>query len=295
MASGGLRGPLDTARNSRSASSATTTSQRGRRLNSAYAMLMHMRKLGGLVAIAVTLGAIAGCGGGSSSDTPTLKVSAAASLNAALTAYGKQFASAKVSYSFAGSDALTVQIEQGAKPDVFAAADTKLLDQLAAKGLVEQPTVFAANRLVLAVPAKRAKVDSLAALTRGGLKLAIGEKDVPIGSYTRNVLGKLPASQSTAILANVRTEEPDVAGIIGKLTQGAVDAGFLYVSDVRATNGRLKAIELPAALQPRVTYGVAVVAGSRHPEQARAFIDGLLAGQGAAALKAAGFEPPPTT
>jgi len=123
--------------------------------------------------------------------------------------------------------------------------------------------------------------------------IAIGAKDVPVGSYTRTVLDKLPASQRQAILANVRSEEPDVAGISGKLTQGAVDAGFLYISDVRASDGKLKAIELPTRLQPSVAYGVAVVKGAKHPDQARAFIAGLLNGAGAKALKNAGFEPPP--
>ena len=91
----------------------------------------------------------------------------------------------------------------------------------------------------------------------------------------------------------MRTEEPDVAGIVGKLTAGAVDAGFVYISDVRGTDGALKAIELPADLQPAVAYGVAVVKGAKHPDQAKKFIDGLLSGAGADALKAAGFGPPP--
>jgi molybdate transport system substrate-binding protein len=108
------------------------------------------------------------------------------------------------------------------------------------------------------------------------------------------VLAKLPAAQRTAILGNVRTEEPDVSGIVGKLTQGAVDAGFLYISDVRGTDGKLKAIELPASLQPSVAYGVAVVKGAKHPAQAQAFIAGLLHGAGQQALKAAGFLPPPS-
>jgi molybdate transport system substrate-binding protein len=107
------------------------------------------------------------------------------------------------------------------------------------------------------------------------------------------VLDKLPADRREAILANVRSEEPDVGGITGKLTQGAVDAGFLYVSDVRATDGELQAIELPEDLQPSVAYGVAVVRGAKHPEQARAFVAGLLDGVGAEALADAGFEPPP--
>jgi molybdate transport system substrate-binding protein len=153
--------------------------------------------------------------------------------------------------------------------------------------------VFAGNRLVLAVPADSHEIGSLADLGRGGVTLAVGAEDVPVGTYTRAVLDKLPADQSRAILANVRTEEPDVAGITGKLTQRAVDAGFLYVSDVRATDGALKAIELPARLQPDVAYGVAVVKGAKEPEAARAFVAGLLDGAGAQALKDAGFEPPP--
>ena len=92
----------------------------------------------------------------------------------------------------------------------------------------------------------------------------------------------------------MRTEEPDVGGITGKLTQGAVDAGFLYASDVRATDDKLKAIQLPDELQPSVAYGVAVVKGAKHPQQAKAFIAGLLKGDGEQQLQAAGFLPPPT-
>jgi molybdate transport system substrate-binding protein len=62
---------------------------------------------------------------------------------------------------------------------------------------------------------------------------------------------------------------------------------------VDATDGRLKAIELPKTLQPQVSYGVAVVKGAKHPREARQFIDGLLRGVGQRALRAAGFEPPP--
>jgi len=241
-----------------------------------------------LVAAVLVL-ALAGCGG----DAEELTVSAAASLKQAFTQYGRGFSDAEVRFSFAGSDELAAQIEQGVKPDVYAAANTKLPEQLYEKGLVEQPTVFAGNRLVLAVPAGSKAVRSLDDLGRAGVKLAIGAEDVPVGTYTRTVLDKLAPSRRRAILANVRTEEPDVAGITGKLTQGAVDAGFLYVSDVRATDGALDAIELPRALQPDVAYGVAVVKGARHAEAARVFVAGLLDGEGARALERAGFEPPP--
>ena len=250
-----------------------------------------------LVAILLTssLLALAACGGDEAGGgKAALTVSAAASLKTAFTEYGRQFPDASARFSFAGSDELAAQIEKGVKPDILAAANTKLPDALYAKGLVEKPTVFAGNRLVLAVPAEGARVAALADLERGGVKLAIGSKDVPIGAYTRTILAKLPAAQRKAILGSVRSEEPDVGGITGKLTQGAVDAGFLYASDVRATDDKLKAIELPDTLQPTVAYGVAVVKGAKQPEQAKAFIAGLLDGAGAQALKDAGFLPPPT-
>ena len=241
-------------------------------------------------ALAVLLLALAGCGG---SDDDTLTVSAAASLKNALTRYGGEFEDAKARFSFAGSDELAAQIRKGGKPDVFASANTKLPDELYKEGLVEKPVTFAGNRLVLAVPAEGSDVASLKDVERAGTTLAIGSETVPVGSYARAVLAKLPESESSKILKNVRSEEPDVAGIVGKLTQGAVDAGFVYISDVRATDGKLKAIELPDDLQPAVAYGVAVVDGAKHPAAAKKFIAGLLDGAGAQALIDAGFEPPP--
>jgi molybdate transport system substrate-binding protein len=250
-----------------------------------------MRRL----ALACLALAVASCGGGGSAAKPTLTVSAATSLKSALTAYGNEFADATVRASFAGSDELAAQIRQGVKPDLFASANTKLPEQLYKEGLVEKPRVFAANRLVLAVPASGAKVGGVGDLAKPGTTIAMGSPSVPVGSYTRKVLAKLPANESKAILANVRSNEPDVGGVVGKVAQGAVDAGFVYVTDVRAAAGELRAIDLPADLQPQVSYGVAVVKGAKHPEQAKRFIDGLMSGAGRKALDAAGFLPPPGT
>ena len=254
-------------------------------------------------AAAVVVVALGGCGSSKSSSTsvsggagvgkPDLTVSAAASLKAAFTAYGRQFSQASVRYSFAGSDMLAAQIEQGVKPDVFASANTKLPDMLYARGLVSKPVKFAANKLVIAVRTGSTRVKSLSDLEKPGVTLAIGSATVPIGSYTRTVLAKLGSATSTKILANVRSEEPDVTGIVGKLTQGAVDAGFTYITDVKATKGALTAIPLPASVQPVVAYGVAIVKGDAHPGQAQAFISGLLSGPGYSDLIQAGFLPPP--
>jgi len=245
------------------------------------------------IAVALCAALAAGCGGddpaGASDDG--VIVSAASSLKDAFTTYGEDFEDGPARFSFAGSDELAAQIRQGVKPDVFASANTKLPQELFEAGLVEQPRVFAGNRLVLAVPEDSA-ITEVGDVAKPGTTVAAGSPSVPVGAYTREVLGNLGA-EGAAILGNVRSEEPDVKGVVGKLTQGAVDAGFVYVTDVEAANGALKAIELPADASPAVAYGIAVVKGAEHAGAARAFVDGLLADGGQQVLRDAGFEQPP--
>ncbi|MBK5230129.1 MAG: molybdate ABC transporter substrate-binding protein [Thermoleophilia bacterium] len=247
-----------------------------------------------LAAIVALVAALAGCRGkGTAAAHPQLTVSAASSLQKAIGQYADGFDAAEIKASFAGSDELAAQIQSGLKPDVFAAANTKLPQMLYAKGLVHKPVVFAANRLVIAVPAGSNKVRSLDDLAGEGVTVAAGSPSVPVGAYTRKLLGELPTARRGAIVANIRSNEPDVKGVVGKLTQGAVDAGFVYITDVNAANGKLRSIELPGNLNPSVAYGIAIVTGAKHPAEAQKFIDGLLSGTGQAALTKAGFKPPP--
>jgi molybdate transport system substrate-binding protein len=241
----------------------------------------------------------AGCGddddgdsGGDSAAKPRLVVSAASSMTEALTSCAKDYQDATVRLNFAGSDELAAQIRQGVPVDVYAAANTKLPDQLEQEGLLGEPVEFATNTLVLAVPAD-SDIETLEQLTESGVKIAIGSESVPIGSYTREVLSRLPADEEKAILANVRSNEPDVKGIVGKLTQGAADAGFVYVTDVNAAGDSLEAIDLPEKLQPQVTYAAGVVEKAKQPEAAADFVDGLREGTCADALEKAGFGPAP--
>jgi molybdate transport system substrate-binding protein len=230
-----------------------------------------MRRLAILAAAGAAV--LAGCSGGG--GKPAIKVSAATSLENAFTKYGGSL--------------------KDSKPHVFASANSKLPDQLYATGLVSKPVKFATNTLVLAVPGGDSKVKSIADLTKPGVTIAIGSPSVPIGSYTRQVLAGLGAAQSKAILSHVRSNEPDVGGVVGKLTQGAVDAGFVYVTDAKAAGDAVKAIALPARLQPSVVYEAAVVKGTKHAKQASSFIAGLVRGAGRADLLGAGFRPPPGT
>lgn len=249
------------------------------------------RIIGGalLIALVAATGSVAhGCGDGGDGN---LVVLGASSLTAPLEAYGREFEGASVRASFAGSDQLAAQVRQGADADVFASADTRYPAELHREGLAGRPVVFARNRLVVVTP-RESGVESLADLARPGTKIAIGDPDVPVGRYAREVLGRLPASRREAILGNVRSEEPEAGSVLAKVAGGAADAGFVYVTDAKAVAGEARTLPIPRRLQPDVEYAAAVLAAGDQPEAARRYVEGLLRGRGAAALRKAGFLPP---
>lgn len=215
----------------------------------------------------------------------------ASSLTEALGRYGEGFAAASVRNSFAGSDQLAAQIRQGARADVFAAADTAYPAELHRDGLAGKPVVFARNRLVVVVP-QNSSLGSLDDLARPGTKIAIGDASVPVGEYAREALGRLPSAEGEAILTNVRTEEPEVSSVLAKVADGAADAGFAYATDARTAGDAVRAIAIPGRLQPDIAYAAAVLSNSSQPELAHRYLEGLLHGRGAAELRAAGFLPP---
>jgi molybdate transport system substrate-binding protein len=234
-----------------------------------------------------------GCGDDESEGATgtRLVVSAGSSMTEALESCAPEFEEAEgadVRLSFGGSDELAAQIRQGAPVDVYAAANTSLPQELHAEGLLSEPVEFAANEFVLAVPSE-SEIDAFEEVAREGTKVVVGSESVPIGAYTREALAKLPPEQEEAILANVVSNEPDVKGIVGKLTQGAGDAGFVFATDVNAAGGALKEVDLPAEMEGEGTYAAGVPTEAREPELGGAFVDGLTTGPCADALREAGF------
>ena len=234
-----------------------------------------------LAVLAVLASLAAGCrnDGG---EGGTVTVFAAASLREAFTRI-----SAEARFNFAGSDELAGQLREGANADVYAAADLRNANELAAAGVVDEPRIFATNRLVLAVPSDNpARIASVADLRRDGVKLVLGAEGVPVGDYARRALAALGASD---VLENAVSHEDDVKGVVGKLAAGEADAGFVYASDVRAAGADLRAIEVPARAQPNVRYSIAVVATSDRRGEANRFVALVLADEGRQALREAGF------
>ncbi|WP_225353814.1 molybdate ABC transporter substrate-binding protein [Methanolacinia petrolearia] len=237
----------------------------------------------------------------------TLTVFTAASLTGAFTDiadyYNAQSNGITVENVFDGSQALRTQIEQGAEPDVFVSANTKHMNALVDEGYMDNDTVqlFLENSMAVIVPVDNpANITTLADLANDGVKIVIGTADVPFGSYTRQVLEKMNASDEygpeyvDAVYANVVSEETAVSTVVPKLTLGEADAAFVYKSDIlQEYKDQLITMEIPEEFNVVAKYPLGILAGSENKDAAQDFIEFVRGTEGSAILEDYGFDPIP--
>jgi molybdate transport system substrate-binding protein len=259
-----------------------------------------------IAVLATALGAagLAGCGSGddgsssagsASSASPSLSgsitVFAAASLTEAFTTLGQQFEAAnpgvKVTFSFAASSALAMQITSGAPADVFAAASSKNMDQVVSAGDASDPKVFATNVMEIAVPpANPGNVTGVDSLASSSVKTALCQPQVPCGVVAQQVF------TNAKITVKPVTLEPDVKSVLSKVQLNEVDAGVVYVTDVKAAGDKVKGVEVPADINASTDYPIAALSKSSNATVAAAFVDSVLSPAGESVLTAAGFQQP---
>lgn len=193
-------------------------------------------------------------------------------------------------YNTAGSDALVMQIRNGAPADVFAAANLDLPTKLWRDGLCSKPVVFATNRLVLITPRSNpGKITSVYSIRRGSRKtLVMGSATVPVGIYTRQALHKLGIFRATFahnLVSNVAN-----VGAVKSAVIGGADAGFVYFTDWLPDSSRLRRFAIAASVQPPVRYGICrVIRKGADAAGAKAFIRRVQGPAARSKFKKAGF------
>jgi len=238
-------------------------------------------------------------GNGSAARERELTVFAAASLREVFTTLGHRFEAlhpgTHVVLSFAGSQTLRSQIEHGAPADVFASADERHMNALAAEGHVRAPKFFAQNELVVAVSRARAASVREFSQLPDATRIVLGAPEVPVGEYTRQVLERAKADLGTdfrtRVEAHVVSREPDVRQVLAKVALGEADAGVVYRTDALAAKDKLVLVSIPAAYNVLAKYPVAITAHAPQADLARAFVELLLSGDGARILAEGGFLP----
>jgi molybdate transport system substrate-binding protein len=238
------------------------------------------------LALAALAGA-AGCWGSPSASHGTVVVDAASSLAGAFGTLARRFEAThpgwRVTVNLGGSDSLAAAIGQGAPADVFAAASPATMATVQRAGqTAAPPTVFAANRVELAVPLDNpAHIATLADTTRPGVKLALCAATVPCGAVARQTYA------AEHLTPHPVTDELDVTAVLTKVASGEADAGVVYQTDVLGSP-QVRAIPLgPAAALTQ--YLIAPVRTGRHLALARAFIDLVVSAQGRRVLRHGGF------
>ena len=258
-------------------------------------MLRSRIRLAAVLVVAALV--LAGCGGdepsgGSSASPAEIKVFAAASLTAAFGKLGSDFTAAhpgtKVTFNFAGSQALATQIRQGAPADVFASADTANMGKV--RDLVGTPRNFASNLLQIVVAKGNPKgVNGLSDLSKPDLKVVLAAPEVPAGKYARQALDAQHVAVRPVSL------EDNVKAVVTKVALGEADAGIVYLTDVAAGGDKVQGVDIPDDQNVPATYPIATVKASGHRAQAQAFVDLVTGDQGQQVLSSYGFLPPPTS
>ena len=80
--------------------------------------------------------------------------------------------------------------------------------------------------------------------------------------------------------------------MVTKVTLGEVDAGIVYVTDVKANESKATGVPIPADQNDITEYPIAQVKGAPNATGAKAFISYVLGPDGQKVLASFGFLPP---
>jgi molybdate transport system substrate-binding protein len=214
--------------------------------------------------------------------------------------FEKMYPGHKVVFNLDGTQALRTQVQNGAYADVFISASNAYTTELTKGGYFVEGSVqpLTSNYVIVILPANNpANIKSLADLAKPGVKIAIGDKSVPVGTATIAAIGNLAKSTytqdwNTSVMKNIVTYETAEPGVATKVALGEVDAGFVYESTYTAApKGTYTAIVIPKADNYLQTYTIGVMKQSTSKGAAADFETFMLSAAGQQALRDYGFRP----
>ena len=249
--------------------------------------------------VLVALALLSGCKrGGGAPQTAPLQIFVASSLTEVFETfeamYEAEHPDVDVVISAAGSQALRLQIEEGAPADVFVSASMAHLQALVEAGLLGEERTFASNTLVAIVerenPLKIARFEDLVRAQR----LVVGAPEVPVGAYTEAMFERV-VTANPELAADLRrrvvSRERNVRQVRAKVELGEADAAFVYRSDAVNVDGVAR-VDIPEAFQVRASYGLGVSRGltGHRREVVEDFVALTLSARGDEVLREHGFE-----
>lgn len=206
------------------------------------------------------------------------------------------------------SGTLKTQIEEGAECDIFISAAQKAMNEL---DINSDPEInvnrldfvlegtrrdILENKVVLAVPNDNPEnignFDQLAvSLTEGGILMAMGNADVPVGQYTSKILAYYKLDEDALAASGVITYASTVKEVTTQVAEGLVDCGVIYSTDAKAAGLEVVDQATSEMTDGQVIYPAAVMKNSKAVDEAKAYLDFFTGNEGAALLETFGFTP----
>ncbi len=201
-----------------------------------------------------------------------------------------------VSLSYAGSNTLARQIEQGAPADLFISADNDWTDYLAARKFLREASLYPllGNGLVLiapsadATPLDLADQSALAQRLRGGRLSVADTNNVPAGRYARASLEKLGQWES---VKSTLAQADNVRAALMFVARGESPLGIVYATDAKSEPRVSIVARFPAYTHPPIVYPIALVRESQNP-RAEAVLGYLKSPKARAIFESYGFTIP---
>jgi molybdate transport system substrate-binding protein len=233
-----------------------------------------------------------GGGGPTSAASGGITVLAAASLSNAFKEVGTAFKAAnpgtEVTFSFAGSNDLAAQVNEGAPSDVFASADQNNMKKVTDAGNTQgEPVIFATNLLeIMVAPGNPKGITGVADLANPDLVVITCDPAVPCGTYAQQIF------TNAGVTVTPKSLEQDVNAVATKIVNGAGDAGIVYATNVKSAGDKAAGVEIPKDINVIAQYPIAITKQSGNAATAQGFIDYVLSDAGQQILAKYGFTGP---
>lgn len=241
-----------------------------------------------------------------------LVVFAAASMTETLTeiaeVYKEVAPNVTIVYNFDSSGKLLTQISEGADCDLFISASPKQMNAMDGSLvgdtdknpngldliLTETRINLLENKVTLAVPDGNPKgiesFDQLAGLLKsGGVLLAMGNSDVPVGQYTQKIFAYYELDETALAEAGYITYGNNVKEVTSQVSEASADCGVIYATDAFSA-GLTVVDQATPEMCGQVIYPAAVLKAG-NVEAAKAFLSFLQTKEAIAIFESVGFSP----
>jgi molybdate transport system substrate-binding protein len=195
---------------------------------------------------------------------------------------------ATVEFEFATSAELANKLAQGAKADVYASADSAQMDTVVKADLTSgDPVNFASNILVIVTaPGDPKQIRSFADLAKPDVRVAVCQASAPCGAGVQHV------EDDTGVHFYPATEESIGAAVLAKVTDGAADAGLVYMNDARKAGDKVDTIRFPESANAVNIYPIVALKKAAQSALAQKFVNLVTGATGQQVLSQAGFASP---